>query len=207
MAHCILIPTINQKQLLLNALDWYLANTSTDIYVLDNGKQGLASGTPRLKIFELEKPLGVAASWNWLIKKAIKKGHDNFLVLNDDIVLKKYPEEIDAIIEGYKGVFLRPRPAFNWSVFILSKYIFETVGEFDESFERCFYEDNDYEYRMKLLGFPIIFRDELSPDVYNNSESTKANPLLGDFLGNREYYIQKWGGLPTEEKYDTPFNQ
>lgn len=207
MSHCILIPTINQKQLLLNALEWYVANTSTDIYVLDNGKQGLVSGTPRLKIFELEKPLGVAASWNWLIKKAIKNGHENFLVLNDDIVLKKYPEEIDAIIEDNKRIFFRPRPAFNWCVFILSKYIFETVGEFDEAFERCFYEDNDYEYRMKRFGFPIIFRDDLTPDVYNNSESTKANPLLGDFLGNREYYIQKWGGLPTEEKYDTPFNK
>ena len=47
MSYCILIPTINRKDLLMEALDWYIPNLKeTEIIVLDNGKQGIASGAP-----------------------------------------------------------------------------------------------------------------------------------------------------------------
>ena len=76
MSYCILIPTINRKDLLIEALDWYIPNLKrTEIIVLDNGKQGIASGAPNLKVFESEENKGVAGSWNWLINKAIERGH------------------------------------------------------------------------------------------------------------------------------------
>lgn len=205
--YCILIPTINRKDLLVEALDWYITNLPVEILVLDNGKQGLVSGTPKLKIFELEKPLGVAASWNWLVNRAIERGFEYFLILNDDVILKRYPAEIHDVIDANADCFTRARPFYNWSAFILSKAIFNEVGNFDENFERCFFEDNDYEYRLKLAGIRIAYNDTICPDVYVNSGSTQVNPELGDFLGNREYYIQKWGGIPNEEKYTTPFNK
>ena len=206
--YCILIPTINRKDLLVEALDWYITNTETQIFVLDNGKQGLVSGTPKLNVFELPKPLGVAASWNWLINRAIERGFEHYLVLNDDVILKRYPDEIEKLITTYgDGVFVRPRPFYNWSAYLISKAIFNLVGNFDEAFEKCYFEDNDYEYRMKLAGVGLVYNDYLNADVYRNSESTKIEPSLGDFLGNREYYIQKWGGIPNEEKYTTPFNK
>jgi GT2 family glycosyltransferase len=208
MRHCILIPTINRKDLLIEALQWYVANLKdTDIIILDNGKQGIASGVPNLKIFESEKNKGVAGSWNWLIEKAISLGHTHFLILNDDIILKRYSSEIKEIIKRWgDNTFHRPRPFYNWSAFILNKSIYEKVGEFDEAFEKCFFEDNDYEYRMRLAGITVRYENALNAEVYRNSQTIEKDPLLGGYLQNREYYIYKWGGIPESETYKTPFN-
>lgn len=207
MSYCVLIPTINRKDLLVEALDWYLANLKTQIIVLDNGKQGIASGSSNLKVFESEKNKGVAGSWNWLIKKGYELGFTNYLILNDDIVLKRGEGEINQIIEKWgKNTFHRPRAFYNWSAFLINKTIFDKVGDFDEAFVKCFFEDNDYEYRMKLAGVTIRFEDALNADVYRNSQTIEKNPLLGDYVANKEYYIKKWGGIPTEETYKTAFN-
>ena len=208
MSHCILIPTINRKDLLIEALDWYLTNLKTQIIVLDNGKQGIASGSHNLRVFESQTNKGVAGSWNWLIEKGIKMGYSNFLVLNDDIILKKYEDEINEIISKWgENTFHRPRPFYNWSAFIINEQIFKKVGKFDEAFVKCFFEDNDYEYRMKLASVNIRYEDKLNADVYRNSQTIEKNPLLGDYVANKEYYIKKWGGVPTEEQYKTAFNK
>jgi GT2 family glycosyltransferase len=209
MSYCVVIPTINQKQLLIRALDWYITNNPrTQIIVLDNGKQGFASATPYIKVFESNKNLGVAGSWNWLIKKAMELGFENFLVLNDDVILKLYEGEVLDLIKAHdQNTFFRSRPFYNWSCYLINKHIFETVGEFDEGFRKCFFEDNDYEYRMRLSGVRIRYDDLLSPNFYENSASTKKDPSLDGYLENREYYVKKWGGLPSEEVFTTPFNQ
>lgn len=210
MTFCILIPTINRKDLLLGALDWYLANLpETEIIVLDNGKQGIVSGHPNLKVFEPKSPKGVAASWNWLIRRAKHRGHTTYLILNDDVILQRTESEILYLIQKYGALnnFIRPQVFYNWSAFLINDYIFQKVGEFDESFQKCFFEDNDYEYRMRLAEINIRYEEALNPQVYLNSQSTLKDPLLGDYITNREYFIQKWGGLPTEEKYRTPFNK
>jgi len=209
MKFCILIPTINRKDLLVGALDWYLPNMpNTEIIVLDNGKQGIVSGHPNLKVFEPKTPKGVAASWNWLIRRAIHRGYSHFLVLNDDVILQRTEGEITSVIEKHgQNSFIRPHVIYNWSAYILNADVFKKIGEFDESFVKCFFEDNDYEYRMKLAGIQIKYEESLNPSVYLNSQSTLKDPLLGDYIANREYFISKWGGLPTEETYTTPFNK
>jgi GT2 family glycosyltransferase len=191
----------------MEAMDWYSSNIrETEIIILDNGKQGIASAVPSIKVFESNYNKGVAGSWNWLINKAIAEGHTHFLVLNDDIILKRYVSEIQQIIDRYDEMtFHRPRPFYNWSAFILNKTIWDKVGQFDESFVKCFFEDNDYEYRMKLAGVNINYEDGLNAQVYRNSQTIERHPLLGGYIENREYYIRKWGGVPNEEVYKTPF--
>ena len=60
---------------------------------------------------------------------------------------------------------------------------------------------------MQLAGINIKYEEALNPQVYLNSQSTLKDPLLGDYIANREYYINKWGGEPTKETYKTPFNK
>lgn len=209
MSYCIAIPTINRKDLLVDALSWYLKKLpTTEIFVLDNGKQGLLPADPlqRLRIFEPQSNLGVAGSWNWLMKTAIRFGYSNVLMLNDDVILQRDESEICALIDkGDLNTFHRCRPFYNWSSFILRTSIYEKVGDFDENFKKCFFEDNDYEYRMRLAGVAIKYEDDLNPQVYRNSQTIEKNPLLGGYIENREYYIKKWGGLPDSETYKTPF--
>jgi GT2 family glycosyltransferase len=209
MKFCILIPTLNRKDLLLEALDYYTnVFINTPIYILDNGKQDIPNTYRNTYIYNKENNLGVAGSWNYLIEKGISNGYNYFLILNDDIILKKDEESIYNIILKYgSDKFIRSEQFYNWSAYILSKNIYLRVGRFDTAFERCYFEDNDYEYRMKLENIPIVYEKELNAEIYNNSMTIQKEPHLNNFNNNMNYYISKWGGMPNEEKYNTPFNR
>jgi GT2 family glycosyltransferase len=204
---CILIPTINRKDLLDEALEEYaIRYPNIDKFIVDNGKQGITCLDDNTWIFEQETNLGVAGSWNYLVEKAIEKGYEHFLILNDDVILKKDEKWLEKIINrGNPHDFILCRPFYNLSSFILNKTIYDKVGEFDEGFVGSYFEDNDYMYRMKLAGCTIRYDDDLNPDIYRNSMTIEKNPLLGNYINNREYFIKKWGGLPTEEKFKIPF--
>jgi len=210
-SYCILIPTINRKDLLERALRVYAEiYPDIDIWIVDNGHQQINDNLhPNCRVAKELVNIGVAGSWNQLIRIAVNKGYTEFIILNDDVILKTPVAELEAIIEsGSENTFHVCRPFYNWSAFILRKKIVEKVGFFDTKFEKCFFEDNDYHYRMKLAGVEIRYEDKLNPDndTYVNSGSTQVNPLLGDYVANKAYYIQKWGGEPTQETYKTPFN-
>lgn len=205
---CILIPTINRADLLQEALAEYPTYyPEIDIFVLDSGNQNIpTSDYSYLHILTSENPMGVSKSWNYLINHAISAGYENFLILNDDIILKCGKNAVEKLLETFSHrVFIRPRPIFHWCAFILTKVIYRQVGMFDENFKKCFFEDNDYEYRMRLINVTILYSDTLEPAVFRNSMSTQKDPLLGDYIQNKEYYIRKWGGEPNNEKYLTPF--
>jgi len=208
MSFCILIPTINRKDLLIEALDFYTTHMpNTEIFIWDNGCQGIPH-YPKTRIFESPTNLGVAASWNAMIDIS-SPTHKNFLILNDDIVLRCGEAIVNQMIvkcEESKA-FHRCRPYFNWSAFLLRKSTFDLVGRFDENFKRCYFEDNDYQYRMRLAGIPIIYEDQLNPEIYRNSQSILKDPLLSNYIDNRDYFVKKWGGMPDSETYKTPFNE
>lgn len=206
---CILIPTINRKDLLMEALEHYIfAYPNTQIFVVDNGNQDIPRISTNLTIYEMSENLGVSGSWNWLVKNAIKQGYEHFLILNDDVVLKKDEATINALIdEGGENTFHVCKSFYNWSSYILNKHIYEKVGEFDENFKRCFFEDNDYCYRMILAGVNYMFHDFLNPEVYRNSQTIAKDPTLSGYLENEKYFIEKWGGRPGSETFKTPFNK
>jgi GT2 family glycosyltransferase len=208
MNYCVLIPTINRKDLLTEALNCYKdLIPDVNIYILDNGNQNINVPAENIKCHVRTENLGVAGSWNYLINLAISEGYEYFLILNDDVILKKPSGVISQIIERYgENIMHIPKHFYHMSAFILSKKIFMQVGEFDENFKKCFFEDNDYKYRVKIAGFEITYRDELGSEVFRNSQTIELNPLLGGYIENKEYYIKKWGGIPTEEQYKTPFN-
>jgi|LakMenE18May11ns_1017448.scaffolds.fasta_scaffold9625998_1 GT2 family glycosyltransferase len=206
---CILIPTINRKDLLVQALDHYeKAYPSTRIIVVDSGKQELGSSNPNVTILGFPEPMGVARSWNCLIAYASYFGETNFLILNDDVILQKDEDIIKKMLKkGNDNTFQVCRSAYNWSSFVLRKSIYDSVGKFDEDFEKCYFEDNDYAYRMKLAGVKIKYEDDLNPDVYLNSQTILKDPLLGNYINNKELFIKKWGGMPNEEVYTVPYNK
>jgi GT2 family glycosyltransferase len=209
MSFCILIPTINRKDLLWEALEHYVnAYPNTDILIVDSGTQDIPKLSDRMYIYPQDTNLGVAGSWNFLIRKAIIKNHTNFLILNDDIVLKKSEKVINTIINNSpENTMHVPNYLYNWSAFILNKYIYNIVGEFDEGFTRCYFEDNDYAYRVKLANMHIKTEPLLNAEVYRNSMTIQKDPFLSTFAENQKYYISKWGGMPEQETYTIPFNK
>lgn len=207
------IPTLNRADLLLPSLRMYskVDFNNTDIYVIDNGNQKSLlpydkdGGIFRnVHIMTNDNNIGVAASWNFLCKK-IFENSDYAIILNDDIYLKKNEIEICNIILSNKNAFIRATP--DWCVFILSREIFEKVGEFDECFFPAYYEDTSYEYRMRLAGVKMVKTPLLNPFIYKSCGTMEKMPELQDMARkNKELYVKMWGGEPSKEKFKTAYN-
>jgi GT2 family glycosyltransferase len=96
-----------------------------------------------------------------------------------------------------------------YSSMVFTPELLYEVGYLDENFFPAYYEDNDHRYRMKLAGLeweylPLVYTHRVSSTLKSSPEFQKKNQMT--FAENGRYYIEKWGGLPGQEKYETPFN-
>lgn len=200
------IPTLNRIDLLMPCLIMYKRDfPDVKIYVLDNGRQNIK--IEGVTVVESETNIGVAASWN-LLCDLIFKDSECALILNDDIYLGKKKFDIDKVLTNkkHKNKFLRA--TVDWCAFILPKSVWQKVGKFDECFFPAYYEDKSYEYRMKLLGVPMIKTPDLNPYLYKSSQTLEKEPsLLEATKKNKQKYIDMWGGEPEREKFKVPSNE
>jgi GT2 family glycosyltransferase len=202
------IPTINRADLLNEALEKYFEDfKDTHIAICDNGKQDIITREENFMIYRPEENLGVAKSWNMLMDYADKIEATHVLMLNDDIVLGKTEHEINMLIRNNMDAdFINS--FHNWCSYILKVEAWKIAGKFDEDFFPAYFEDNSFDYKMTLSGRKKTWTSFLDPLVYRNSMTIAKDPALNNrFQQNRELYIQMWGGLPSEEKYTTKFNQ
>ncbi len=94
----------------------------------------------------------------------------------------------------------------DFSAFMLTKKCYNEVGQFDENFYPAYFEDNDYHYRLYLKGIKAI-NYPMAVYYHFGSRSKKfINNFNTLFEKNREYYKKKWGGIPGEEIFKSPFN-
>lgn len=202
------IPTLNRYDLLLPALHFYALNDFPDtrIYIIDNGDQGIENKYgSRVEIDNKKSDnLSVAGSWNRLCQ-SIFSYCDYAVILNDDIYLGRKQYEIELLLQQHRHDFYLSM--CEWSVFIIPKRTFIKVGGFDEEFYPAYYEDNDYEYRMKLLGIKPFKIPFLNPIVYKNSQTIEKDPKIMSYSKiNKARYESKWGGQPNQERYKFPYN-
>jgi len=202
------IPTLNRFDMLHPFLIMYLIDfPDTKIYVVDNGHQGIKSkiSNPNIIIHESESNLGVASSWNLLCDNIFKE-HDYALILNDDIYLGYKLPYISELLSRYKRNFYKS--TYDFSTFILPKITYNMVGRFDNEFYPAYYEDNDYQYRMRLLNLSVLETPMLNAISYQSSKTLEKEPSLKKLIfKNKERYIEKWGGLPKKEVFTKPFNK
>jgi GT2 family glycosyltransferase len=202
------IPTINRADLLNEALIKYFEDfIETEIVIVDNGNQDIVIRENKFFIYRPHQNLGVSGSWNIIMDYADKVNATHVLMLNDDIYLGKTEEQILRMIDLFQHIHFF-NSFMNWSSWILSVEAYKKIGNFDENFFPAYFEDNDYCYRMRLNEFERYNTDYLNPVVYRNSQTIlKDSSLNQNFNKNRQYYASKWGGLPSEETFITPFNK
>jgi len=148
--------------------------------------------------------LGVAASWNFIIKSNPKAPW--WLIVNFDLEFNDGDlAAVDAHMTANEGLALLN----GFSAFAVSKSAVAATGWFDENFVPAYYEDNDWAYRSRLAGVPAA---EIPNRLrHHGSVTIGSNPLYREanhqsFTRNGSYYQRKWGGLPGRELYQTPFN-
>lgn len=209
----ICIPTLNAYKELNNCID-SINNSSIlvdNIYILDNGGEYTHEPQNNLHIIKSEYNLGVAGSWNWFINNVSQIR----LISNDDIIFGEHA--IEDMLRSYNENYLT-FPAGNsktnsFSCFILPQKIIDVVGMFDEwiSPRYAYFEDNDYHRRMLLNGFDIMGIDASVNHVGSATlkRFTRAQKVVHHekFKLAESHYIQKWGGTPGYELYNTEFGK
>lgn len=201
------IPTINRADLLNEALDKYFIDFfKNEIFIVDNGKQNIITRDERFEIYRPDSNLGVAKSWNTILDKAIELEIPRVLILNDDVYLGKHRKDIEEVINNYYHADII-HSTKNFCSFLMTTFAYQMYGGFDEAFYPAYFEDNDYKYRLKLEGGYSMETELLDPEVYRNSMTIKKDiDLNNNFKKNEKRYIEKWGGLPSEETFKKPFN-
>lgn len=207
---CIGIPTINRADLLKEALQTYAINgwLHRDIWIVDNGNQdiiwqhGLNEWSHAFHVIIQRRNIGVAASWNMICQMAFKNGYTHVLILNDDVIINRTPEELEKWLDAVKMDFYTGRGYYS---FIMPESTFKKVGEFDENYYPAYYEDTDYSYRLRINSMRVLDTDLLKPDVLRTSKSGEKDPTLyNNIAQNRDYYTRKWGGEPSKETSKKP---
>ena len=210
MSFAIGIPTLNRADLLLPTLIKYVTEDfkNIEIHIIDNGKQDLSflNIIPNVFLYEEDKNIGVAASWNKLCRTIFEK-NSHALILNDDVYLGYNTETVNKVIEKYEYSLVQFY--VSWSVILISKYMYDYIGDFDEIFYPAYYEDSDYLYRMKLKGIRQDVEAELNPQTVRISMTQERDPELvnASMQINRLRYIEKWGNSPLLEIFLTPYNK
>jgi len=224
----IVIPTINRKDLLLealNSIDQQLQYFDK-ILIIDNGHQDIMPAIQHLKLVtknkldfhESEANLGVSGSWNFGINKY--RDSDFVLFLNDDVVIGiNQLKEVHEKLLNVKPFWLATGNCL-WSMFTMSKpcweYFLEHEGHvFDEKFFPAYYEDNDFHYRLVMVLTNLygskdlhVGSAEMNPTLFRNSMTIKKDSSINTgFNKNAQYFKQKWGGTPGHEKFTRPFNK
>jgi len=140
----------------------------------------------------------VSRSWNIICNVAFKdKRCSHTLILNNDVELS--PNVLDPLVKfGMENPrFIITSPGiFDFSAFLISKDIYETVGPFDENLKGGSLEDWDYVERMKEKGIGLLQctqfkahheKSATSNLVSNLPEITKLQEE------SKRYYRRKWG--------------
>lgn len=161
----------------------------------------------------------LAKAWNVGITEAFEEGNDYVLVINDDAFVKRdTADKLVATLEINPDLYLLSAvehlgdTATHFSCFMVAPKLFDRVGTFDENFNPIYFEDNDYIYRMNLLGVKhsglhdALFVHKGSQTLKNKKEHGLGAQHDQEFRRNQEYYVKKWGGLPGKESYLNPYN-
>ena len=213
------IPVLNRADLLLRcirSIDYPVGN----IVIINNGTDpGVAQAIEQLfgelDNLDIIKPsynLGVATSWNLIIREYCE--HSYWLLVGNDIQFSRGDlGKMDRFIQEHPEYATIPA---NWghSLFAVTRDGLKGVGYFDENIWPAYSEDQDWMYRLKLAGLPWgdcpdIHAVHGEPPLWGSS-TVWSDPVLNKRCAitqqnNHEYYAQKWGGAPGEEKFTTPF--
>jgi GT2 family glycosyltransferase len=232
------VPTLNRYDL-LNELVASAERGSLKpdrYYIVDNGGQidvKVAEGKlvlpmNRAIVYQPGRNLGVAASWNLILKENYEKQfcaeteastdeepiymaeERTVIIAGDDIVLgDRTLELMVAKARESTRLFICANGASAWSLFLQKPELARKIGWYDEKFWPAYYEDNDYHRRMLLAGedyegavdAAVTHKRSSTIEAMSKEERTAFDV---EFNKNQRYYGIKWGGPPGHETLASP---
>lgn len=152
--------------------------------------------------------VGFSGSINQIIKQNIDCPY--WCVLSVDWHPK--PGELKKLAQRLENPFvgiLCDETQNGYSSIVFTPELLYEVGYMDENFFPAYYEDNDHRYRMKMADIewehlPLEYHHTVSATIKRDPVIYAKNRMT--YQENGRYYVEKWGGLPGQEKYTTPFD-
>lgn len=191
------------------------------INIVNTSQKDMASSTNKVRVFTpiyfspSESPL------NFIIEKTEKESASHFLIVDERVFLKKYESDIETLIQSFDNNTVHTGyGVFKNSVMVLNTKIFHKVGLFDGEFPDRYFQIADYLYRMRLSGINVNRDERLNPTTIGDPVTMLNELFLDDptaksvegwddmtnFVSLKRYN-KKWGGLPQNETFKTPFNK
>lgn len=195
----------NLAQRLIDSIDYPVEK----LVIIDNS--GKREFEPRYNhnikdVWMIQVPHGLGANgaWNLIIKCTPFAPY--WVLPNDDAwfepgALENIANEVDT--NAFNFVHVSPR----WSCVVPSEGSVAKAGLWDEIFHPIYYDDDDYEWRMKQLGVPfnyinaIVHHDnsstlasgfhERNSQTFARNKSTFTNKVAANDLGVRGWNLER----------------
>ena len=149
MIPAVIIPVLNRFDLLEECISSIDCEVEHLLIVDNSGQYSIPAGLYGGKATVLNMPanMGVAGSWNLGIKSFPFAPY--WIIASNDI---KYASgQLQKLADNSSpDVVIKTSQA--WSSFSIGSNIVKKVGLFDENYHPAYYEDTDYESRMRRLG-------------------------------------------------------
>jgi len=156
---------------------------------------------------------GCSGSWNRLLQVAFEDNED----IDALVVVGSDTEFRDDFLVGFineiesQGLDFAVTREYSWNCWCITKKCYEVVGDFDLSYIPCYWEDNDYHYRVLLSGIKWDYVGDQTKFEHYGSATIRIDENYGsannnNFFMNGDYFVSKWGGTPGDEKYIFPYN-
>lgn len=196
------VPVLNHYDF----LETMLASVNVEVeryIIVDNGGT-YATNAMWTNVIQPGTNLGVAASWNSIIKASPSAPW--WCIVSNDLIFAE--DDLPKLVNHFES-HANIAMLFDFAAFGIHRETVSRVGWFDENFHPAYCEDNDYVRRCGLLGtevtaIPAGYTHYRSSTIQSDERWAREN--MRTFPQNQGYYYLKWGGPPTEEEFTTPFN-
>lgn len=215
------IPTYTQFDHCRKAVEGIINNSSLvpdKILIVDNSETGAAADAlsdltqtyyNRVHLIIRRENI-LSGAWNDIMAYA---NSDYVIIANDDVF--PHYNSIQALVQA---AIDRPDVAMwngsghsgnSYSFYLLRQWAYAHVGPFDENFRPAYFEDNDFDWRLKCAG---LIREEVPAATFEHIGSATMRGMKDErlvkhhksFADNKRYYRRKWGGVPQQELFKTP---
>ena len=197
MIPAVIIPVLNRFDLLEECISSIDCEVEHLLIVDNSGQYSIPAGLYSGKVTVLNMPanMGVAGSWNLGIKSFPFAPY--WIIASNDI---KYASgQLQKLADNSSpDVVITTSQA--WSSFSIGSNIVKKVGLFDENYHPAYYEDTDYESRMRRIGLRDSFQSKnidviaygAATTIQNEERLFNRNIVTNE--SNYQYWQNKFGG-------------
>lgn len=169
----LIVPVLNRYDLLqrmLSSIDYPIRH----LFIIDNGdgpneQLQIPDWVKEVTYAPMPSNLGVPGSWNLGIKSF---PHNNrWFFSSADMVYEPGALELLGQAMPTDLTLVAQRPY--WQTFVVGEAVVDKVGLFDEAFYPIYFEDNDYERRVRFAGLNVVYLE--APVGHDNSSTINSD--------------------------------